>query len=424
MNQFVQILLLEDSSAERKLYSRVLKQRFRQVYVAASGHTAISILEEIHDPDVPLVLISDLEMDPSGGTGRDFLVYAGKFCSNYATMIISGTRDPRLITRIADLGIVSYYYKGPWDEEKFFDSVHRTVEAACEKTYLQQLEDDAAKSLELEASKMQTVATAHDAKNLLSVLNLALDGINEAVVDTLETPDDPGPEQIQELIQTQKEVCEYLAPLEEISKELKDCLQEIYSPVNRKEFEWESFDVNVLLATLTSRLTKAWSGNINFQESYEAKRFILANQRMIRRMWLNLISNSVKALTRSGSQVEIASRDLNPVEAQALFGGAEGLITGEISQPSFCLRFGNLNKNYVLISLKDNGPGIRLNTLKNFGTLFGPGSKGSCGVGLYSVGYVVKLCEGLLRINTDRNKGTEFLLAFPAGYEIDSEDGA
>lgn len=130
---------------------------------------------------------------------------------------------------------------------------------------------------------------------------------------------------------------------------------------------------------------KALQKNISIQFSSKKQNILLwADEDLLRKVLLNLLSNSIK-YTHSGGWVQISIEE---------------------------------SSQYIRLSVKDNGKGIQKKDLPNIFQRFyqtGDNVQGSTGIGLALVKEMIELHKGTIKVVSELNKGSEFMIDFLNG---------
>ncbi len=209
---------------------------------------------------------------------------------------------------------------------------------------------------------------AHEIKNNLGAINLIIDGVLQKYYasDT-----------------NNKEEKKYL---EMISSQIKECIkvpERLLKISSSNEKTFTSFNITSSINDMLSLLdyeikSKGIILNKNFSNSKEN---IIGNETDFKMIILNLIQNAIHAMP-NGGKLEIKT---------------------------------NTNKDEVLISIKDNGCGIKKEDLKHIFEPFFSTSKNKTGtgLGLAIVKDLVQKLNAQISVSSTQNVGTSFLITIP-----------
>jgi two-component system phosphate regulon sensor histidine kinase PhoR len=167
---------------------------------------------------------------------------------------------------------------------------------------------------------------------------------------------------------------------------INDILQLSEIETKLKEIDIESFCIKSLIDEVFEVLQNfASDKNISLQNKVDEKVLIKANRNRMKQLLLNLADNGIKYNVENGSVIIDAYRD-------------EGKI---------------------IISIKDTGIGIPSEHVERVFERFYRVDKGrsrdmgGTGLGLSIVKHIVNLYNGDIKVNTEINKGTEFIIQIP-----------
>lgn len=167
-------------------------------------------------------------------------------------------------------------------------------------------------------------------------------------------------------------------------------------PENYQQHGERPLDLNQMLTSLDGVLEQSLYKTSGTRSSLHLDPDIpslqLATEKL-RQVLINLIKNAVEAMPKGG-QLEISSRD----------------------------HLYQNGREYVEISLQDNGPGIPRVVLENLFTPVASTKPGHSGLGLSIVGSLVNELDGQISCYSTPDKGTRFTLLIPRNTTADTTD--
>ena len=266
------------------------------------------------------------------------------------------------------------------------DIVHqRTLELLEEKKELERSKEEL---YQLSIQKNQLLGVyAHDLKNPLS----AIDGIKDLMDATISMADMDD--------STKKEIADYLNMIKSSTSQMMAIIQDILSSVRHETFK-QKIDkkitniIEILSEHYTLMNNYARQKNIQINFNPKGRYLVNVDDRKIGEVFQNLISNAIK-YSKENSEVTID-------------------VTSE-----------NRNdKDYVKVSIKDQGPGFTEEDKKKMFGLFqrlsAKPTKGesSTGLGLYIVKNYTELNDGFVELESTYGKGSTFYVFLPLVEKI------
>ena len=121
-NRFTKVLVVEDSRRERKRIVAIARHQLFQVYEAADGQEAVSILEQ--DPDIKIV-ITDIHMPHMDGLSLLKYIRARKLQDEMAVLGISS--DNESLIQLLKLG-ANDFIKKPFSKEEFVSRLNHLAD--------------------------------------------------------------------------------------------------------------------------------------------------------------------------------------------------------------------------------------------------------------------------------------------------------
>jgi signal transduction histidine kinase len=124
---------------------------------------------------------------------------------------------------------------------------------------------------------------------------------------------------------------------------------------------------------------------------------VAANPTHLIRVFLNIITNALRAMKAEGGELYISIKTISPVQ------------TGEI------LKITSVPGNYVVIKFRDTGPGLDADSIsKIFDPFYSAWEDGSgAGLGLHVVRDIIRDLRGEIRVSGESEKGAVFEIYLP-----------
>jgi len=177
-----------------------------------------------------------------------------------------------------------------------------------------------------------------------------------------------------------------------------EIIEDVYFESGGKQPGKRRININSLINDLISILSIQLSGRIKFTIKLDPDiRFIEGRYSDYYRLIMNLIINAVEAIKGEG-EIEITSQNV---------------FLDKIDQPDISLFESG---KFIEIMIRDNGSGIDKSIIQYiFNDSFTTKSKKkNSGIGLAIVKKIVDDNNGIIKVGSEKNKGTEFTLRFPA----------
>jgi len=205
---------------------------------------------------------------------------------------------------------------------------------------------------------------AHEVRNPLTNLNLALEQLKDEFVDQKEGAD------------------LYFSIIERNAKRIEELLSKLLESSKPKALAFKPTQVNKVI----SKAVEIVADRIQLTQIKLIKHLkddlpiIPLDSEQIEIALVNLLINAIEAMQTKGGQLEISS---------------------------------DLKEGHVCIQVKDNGPGISEGHLKQLFDPFFSAKQGGMGLGLTSVQNIIKSHNGDISVESETDKGTAFNLLFP-----------
>jgi len=200
------------------------------------------------------------------------------------------------------------------------------------------------------------------------------------------------------LIQSDDWVVELMNSVIETHSNSMQCLAFLKSllSINSKNKDLEPISSVDLVKQAISLLSyNLMNENIQWSIDYEPgqKMMVMGNSQLIR-VFMNLIANASDALKRFETQDPKIRLSITSVEES------------------------------VIISIHDNGPGIKPELLKNIrkGIQVSTKGKGGTGFGIIGASKVIKTCRGQIAIESEGGRGTSFVVTLPKAKDVQEEE--
>lgn len=250
------------------------------------------------------------------------------------------------------------------------------------------------KNQEVRLHRMENVANltnlaagmAHDIKNPLGAISIHIQLIQKALAKARENND---------ILPPKKFVEEHIDVVNEEISHLNELIMNFLFAVRPVNATLQLKNPAVIIERIVEFFKPEFNNdNISvFFESKDNEKKFLLDEKLLREVIMNLSQNALAAI-KSRRQTET---DENP----------SADYKGELS----ILCYSNENKYYIRI--KDNGCGMKSETLaKIFEPYFTTKANGT-GLGMTMVYKIVKEFSGEIQVESVENEGTEFIMSFP-----------
>jgi len=166
----------------------------------------------------------------------------------------------------------------------------------------------------------------------------------------------------------------------------------------------------VIMDTINLLKNNAVEKGVEITTMLEAKRYqLIADEDNIKQVLINIMQNSLDALPRNGC-IHVSTRIIdNLSEFRRMAKERPGSIFFSFASPLL----GDLNKQYFVIKVSDNGAGIPTEKVGHiFEPFFTNKDKGT-GLGLAIVYRIMKDHEGCLYVESREGAGTDFYISLP-----------
>ncbi len=248
----------------------------------------------------------------------------------------------------------------------------------------------------IQAQKLEIVGTlasglAHDFNNVLGVLVGSISLIR-IKIDAMEK-------------EKRDKLSEYLDSMNTAIEKAKELIIQLMKLTKRDKTDFSTIDLNKSLNTVASLCSAGIDKSINFRyRLYHAPAYIKGNASQIEQALLNLVINSMHAMTimqegqtGTGNNLTLGIKDFE-------------------ADDNFCQIYGDAVKgNYWVISITDEGVGMDSQTIaKIFDPFYSTKSKDiGTGLGLFMVYDIIKKHNGIINVESSPGHGTTFEIYIP-----------
>ncbi len=385
------ILCVDDENIITEALKDQLQRKFGSEYdieTSDSGADALEFYAELKEDniDVP-VIIADYIMP--GMKGDELLQEVFKLSEETLNILLTGQANLEGVTNAINNANLYRYISKPWDQEDLEMTVKEAIKSFYSKREIKEknielaelniglekkVEERTTQLRELNATKDKFFSIiAHDLKNPFN----ALMGFSTLLLDDYDAFDD---DERKDLIQTMSDASENAYKL------LENLLE--WSRSQTGSIKWHPDIIRLdEIADLTINLLKnqAMNKDINIQGVVPANTTAYADGNMITTVIRNLMSNALK-YTPKGGEVKL---------------------------------YANQQKEYVEITIEDNGVGIRKEDLDklfridvNFSTN-GTNNEMGTGLGLILCREFVDKNNGKIWVESEEGKGSKFKFTLP-----------
>ncbi|GAB5046543.1 ATP-binding protein [Thermodesulfovibrio sp. TK110] len=244
----------------------------------------------------------------------------------------------------------------------------------------------------IQAEKLSSLGTllsgiAHELNNPLSNISTSC----QILIEELEEADNEYKKELLQAIESQTE-------------RAKNIIRTVLDFSRRKELKKERILVKNLIDETIILIKGEIPTKINLVIDVEENLTIYADKQRIQQVLLNLIKNAIQASEPEGEVKIRAYSYSQEVLDKYLFFKKEGKCVGDIS----------LNKEFVILEVKDNGPGIpQENLSKIFEPFFTTKENKGSGLGLFITQELIKDHDGCICVDSVPGQGTTFVVMLP-----------
>lgn len=231
-------------------------------------------------------------------------------------------------------------------------------------TKRKQAEQDIIRAEKLSMTGKIARTIAHEIRNPLTNLSLALDQLKE------EIPHETGDAEL------------YLGIIDRNSNRIEKLITDLLNSSKPKELKLQRQSVNQLISeTLTLVRDRLHLQEMNLIEDYAKEDFLLPlDSDQFKIALLNLFINAIEAMEPLKGELKVSTHKSN---------------------------------EYLLLSISDNGKGISEEDLRQLFEPFFTGKNEGTGLGLTTVQNIIHSHKGKINVGSEIGKGTTFSLQFP-----------
>jgi len=184
----------------------------------------------------------------------------------------------------------------------------------------------------------------------------------------------------------------------------KNIIKTVLDFSRRKELKKETIPAQKLIEDTIIFIKGELPTKINLSVEVENSLSIYADKQKIQQVLLNLIKNAIQACDNNGEiKIKVYSSTQEALDKH-LFLKKEGKCVGELS----------VNKEFIIIEVQDNGPGIPPEILsKIFEPFFTTKESKGSGLGLFITQELIRDHDGCICVDSVAGRGTTFIIMLP-----------
>ncbi len=378
------ILVVDDNVGNLKLLNRMLAGFGYRVRPVQSGETALEACET----DPPDLILLDINLPNMNGYEVCKYVKSNPVLKDIPVIFISGLSDTKEKVEAFKCGGVDYITK-PFHIEELRSRVETHLELKHNRqtiaVYVDQLQATITDMAALFETGTLVASVVHDTKKFTSAMTMLLESM---IIPRLK-------EKLDESEEWVKEVLFDVSEVHSSSIHCTDFLESLLS-INRKNEQVESVDifkiVNQAMGLVSYNMMQDGI-ECKIESDGEKPVMVMGNGQLIR-VFMNLIVNAVDVLKKQ-----------------------------EISAPQITIKIEE-GKEWVQISVIDNGPGINEDVLTGIrkGLVLSTKGKSGNGFGISGLTKIVKGLNGRIEIESEVGKGAAFIITLqksPAPVDSD-----
>lgn len=230
-----------------------------------------------------------------------------------------------------------------------------------------------------------TAGVAHEIKHPLHAMSANMDSIKMNMDHVVQSINQVASDDniIKDINQINEKTGSLIVATNEGIKRTADIIADLCAYARSDEPEMVMTDLNRNIDSTLNLLSSEIKGNITIEKDYGKIPLLLCHVGKINQVIMNILVNAIHALqTRRNSKI---------------------IIKTEIKD------------NTIILSIKDNGPGIKKEVLdKIFIPFFTTKKSGSgSGLGLFISSNIIKEHNGAISVKSEIDKGTEFIIDLP-----------
>jgi signal transduction histidine kinase len=358
------ILVIDDELGPRESIRMIFKNKYNVIPVE-SGERGIEVIKKIKVD----VIILDLKM--GGKNGIETLEEIRKYDEKVPVIILTGYGDMESARKAMHFGVIEFMSK-PFDIPELESIVNRVIEKIRIERESERLKD------ELSSLNSKLLKKFEEIEKLATIGQMSTEVIHE--INNLLTVIHGYIQLLLQEVSSKELTMKYITTIESEIKRCKNIAKNIME-LAKEEYEIEDVDVNETIEKLINFLKESkLCKNVNFNVELEKSPIIIkANKNHFHQAILNLLLNSAQSIEKEGF-IDIKTK-----------------------------KFGDL----MIIEIKDNGKGIRQETIEKVLDPFYISKEKTNGIGLSFTAKIIKKYGGNFEVKSEIGKGTEFKIIFP-----------
>jgi len=244
----------------------------------------------------------------------------------------------------------------------------------------------------IQAEKLSSLGTLMS--GIAHELNNPLSNISTSCQILLEELEDSDTQYKKELLQA----------IESQTERAKNIIKTVLDFSRRRELKKETIPAQTLIKDTIIFIKGELPTKMNLSVEVENSLSIYADKQKIQQVLLNLIKNAIQACDNNGEiKIKVYSSTQEALDKH-LFLKKEGKCVGELS----------VNKEFIIIEVQDNGPGISPEILsKIFEPFFTTKESKGSGLGLFITQELIRDHEGCICVDSVADRGTTFIIMLP-----------
>jgi two-component system cell cycle sensor histidine kinase/response regulator CckA len=371
MKQTLNILHIEDSKEDSELIDQLLQGHGFQCHITRV-ETRSEVFDALEKNTFDLIL-ADCKLPDFSGLRALEIAHALKPETPF--VFVSGTIGEETAIESLRNGATDYVLKDRLS--RLVPAVRRALAEAEERTMCRQLQQRLREAGRLEAISTLSNGIAHDFNNILTII------LGHASLLTMEHED---PDRVLEISGT----------ISEAALRGSEIVQQLLAFARKSDGHVAPLDLNRYLQAHLESLRERLPSDIdlNFDGTKDLPN-VLADSGQLDRILLNLITNSIDAMT-DGGHVTLSTKLISAGELPD--------VLPELS-----------SENYVCLTVSDTGKGIDSTTREHvFEPFFTTKERGrGTGLGLPVVYGLMQAHHGYVDVKSEIGKGTSISLFFP-----------
>ncbi len=244
----------------------------------------------------------------------------------------------------------------------------------------------------IQAEKLSSLGTLMS--GIAHELNNPLSNISTSCQILLEELEDSDTQYKKELLQA----------IESQTERAKNIIKTVLDFSRRRELKKETIPAQTLIKDTIIFIKGELPTKMNLSVEVENSLSIYADKQKIQQVLLNLIKNAIQACDNNGEiKIKVYSSTQEALDKH-LFLKKEGKCVGELS----------VNKEFIIIEVQDNGPGISPEILsKIFEPFFTTKESKGSGLGLFITQELIRDHDGCICVDSVADRGTTFIIMLP-----------